>query len=73
MASEQMKSLLLALVLALAVVTAASAADDPLLTEATDLPGTVMFLDSGAPGMVLAASGDCPLTPRLPHAAKDLF
>src|SRR6516162_7902408 len=26
---------------------------DPVLAEATDLAGTVMFIDSGAPGMVL--------------------
>ena len=44
---------LLALVLALATVTASRAADDPVLAEATDLTGAVMFLNSGAPGMVL--------------------
>src|SRR6516162_4262878 len=27
---------------------------DPVLAEATDLAGAVMFIDSGAPGMVLA-------------------
>ena len=53
MAAGQMKFLLLTVVLALATASVAIAADDPLLTEATDLPGTVMFLDSGAPGMVL--------------------
>lgn len=48
-----MRSILLALVLALLIVTTAAAADDPLLVEATDLTGAVMFLDSGAPGMIL--------------------
>jgi D-alanyl-D-alanine-carboxypeptidase/D-alanyl-D-alanine-endopeptidase len=42
------------LVLALATATGARAAEDPVLAEAVELPGTVMFLDSGAPGMVLA-------------------
>ncbi|MGH7038260.1 MAG: D-alanyl-D-alanine-carboxypeptidase/endopeptidase AmpH [Stellaceae bacterium] len=50
-----MRSLLLALVLVLATVTASRAADDPVLDAATGLTGTVMFLDSGAPGMVLVA------------------
>jgi D-alanyl-D-alanine-carboxypeptidase/D-alanyl-D-alanine-endopeptidase len=47
-----MRSMFLALAL-----TAASAgfahADDPLLREASELPGFVMFGESGAPGMVL--------------------
>lgn len=49
-----MRSILLALVLALATATASHAADDPVLAEAADLLGTVTFLNSGAPGMVLA-------------------
>lgn len=48
-----MKSILLALVVALTTVTAVRAADDSMLAEAIDLPGFVMFHDSGAPGMVL--------------------
>ena len=48
-----MRSILLALVLALATVTASRAADDPVLAEATNLTGGIMFLNSGAPGMVL--------------------
>ena len=48
-----MRSILLALTLALATITASHAADDPVLAAATDLTGAVMFLDSGAPGMVL--------------------
>ena len=48
-----MRSMLLALALALAGATASHAADDPVLAEATDLLGAVTFLDSGAPGMVL--------------------
>ncbi len=48
-----MRSILLALVLALATVTTSHAADAPVLAEATDLTGGVMFLNSGAPGMVL--------------------
>ncbi len=58
-----MRSILLALVLALTSVTACRAAvDDPVLAEATDLLGGVMFLDSGAPGMVLVVvRGDATL------------
>ncbi|GJD48122.1 D-alanyl-D-alanine- [Methylobacterium crusticola] len=48
-----MRSLYLALVLALAAVTAARGADDPVLAAATGLTGTAMFLGSGAPGLVL--------------------
>jgi D-alanyl-D-alanine-carboxypeptidase/D-alanyl-D-alanine-endopeptidase len=48
-----MRSILFALALALATVTSARAADDPVLAAATDLTGALMFLDSGAPGMVL--------------------
>lgn len=48
-----MRSILLALVLALATINASRAADDPVLAEATDLTADVMFLDSGAPGMIL--------------------
>jgi D-alanyl-D-alanine-carboxypeptidase/D-alanyl-D-alanine-endopeptidase len=48
-----MRSILLTLALALATVTTAHAADDPVLAAATDLAGAITFLDSGAPGMVL--------------------
>jgi D-alanyl-D-alanine-carboxypeptidase/D-alanyl-D-alanine-endopeptidase len=44
---------LLGLLLALSAVTPCHAAEDPVLAEASDLPGSIMFLDSGAPGMVL--------------------
>jgi D-alanyl-D-alanine-carboxypeptidase/D-alanyl-D-alanine-endopeptidase len=46
-----------ALALAVGLVVAAttpSRAADPVLAQATDLAGLVMFLESGAPGMVLA-------------------
>ena len=57
-----MRSMLLALVLAVASGAACHAADDPVLAEATDLLGNVMFLDSGAPGMVLVVvRGDATL------------
>lgn len=57
-----MRLILVALMFALATVTASHAASDPLLAEATDLPGYVMFLDSGAPGMVLVVvRGDATL------------
>ncbi len=47
-------ALVLALVLALSSAAMPSrAADDPVLDAATDLTGDVMFLESGAPGMVL--------------------
>jgi D-alanyl-D-alanine-carboxypeptidase/D-alanyl-D-alanine-endopeptidase len=49
-----MRCFLLALMIAASVATPARAADDPLLVEAADLAGYIMFLDSGAPGMVLA-------------------
>lgn len=43
-----------ALAIGLAVLAAGpSRAADPVLAEAIDLGGTVMFIDSGAPGMVL--------------------
>src|SRR5271156_5486784 len=48
-----MRCMLLALALSLATATISRAADDPILANATDLAGAVMFLDSGAPGMVL--------------------
>jgi D-alanyl-D-alanine-carboxypeptidase/D-alanyl-D-alanine-endopeptidase len=48
-----MRLFLLALVSILAFAPACRAADDPVLAEATNLTGAVMFLDSGAPGMVL--------------------
>jgi D-alanyl-D-alanine-carboxypeptidase/D-alanyl-D-alanine-endopeptidase len=53
-----MRSILIALVLAMAVITPCLAADDPVIAEATDLTGLVMFLDSGAPGMVLVVVRD---------------
>ena len=43
----------LALAVGLAVAATPSRAADPVLAEATDLAGLVMFLESGAPGMVL--------------------
>ncbi|AWN42921.1 D-alanyl-D-alanine-carboxypeptidase/endopeptidase AmpH [Methylobacterium durans] len=48
-----MRLAVLALALALATATVSEAADDPVLKAATDLTGDVMFLESGAPGMVL--------------------
>ncbi|WP_019904320.1 D-alanyl-D-alanine-carboxypeptidase/endopeptidase AmpH [Methylobacterium sp. 77] len=48
-----MRFVVLALVLSLATATAAWSADDPVIAAATDLTGEVMFLESGAPGMVL--------------------
>jgi D-alanyl-D-alanine-carboxypeptidase/D-alanyl-D-alanine-endopeptidase len=48
-----MRSLVLALVLAFATVAGSRAADDPTLAAAADITGTIMFLNSGAPGMVL--------------------
>lgn len=48
-----MRFILLAILLAFTTITASRGADDPLLDEATGLLGPVMFLDSGAPGMVL--------------------
>jgi len=36
----------------------AAAADDPLLREAIELPGAVLFLDSGVPGLVLGVIKD---------------
>src|ERR1700759_4916373 len=67
-----MRSVPLALVLALTGMLASlapgraappdRAAEDPLLTQAADLPGFVMFHDSGAPGMVLVVvRGDATL------------
>jgi D-alanyl-D-alanine-carboxypeptidase/D-alanyl-D-alanine-endopeptidase len=61
-----MRSILLALVVAvggaLALPSLARAAEDPLLVQAVDLPGFVMFHDSGAPGMVLVVvRGDATL------------
>lgn len=47
-----MRSIILALVLLLAA-PGSSRAQDPVLAEATDLAGAVMFGESGAPGMVL--------------------
>jgi serine-type D-Ala-D-Ala carboxypeptidase/endopeptidase len=44
---------ILALMLVFAPMATSRAADDPMLAEAADLAGTIMFLDSGAPGMVL--------------------
>ena len=48
-----MRLILVAVALALGTLSPARAADDPVLAEAGDLPGFVMFHDSGAPGMVL--------------------
>jgi D-alanyl-D-alanine-carboxypeptidase/D-alanyl-D-alanine-endopeptidase len=57
-----MRFILLAVVLALGMPIAARAADDPVLAEAADLSGFVMFHDSGAPGMVLVVvRGDATL------------
>ncbi|MHC2088666.1 D-alanyl-D-alanine-carboxypeptidase/endopeptidase AmpH [Methylobacterium sp. CM6244] len=43
----------LALALSLATTTRAFSADDPVIAAATDLTGDVLFLESGAPGMIL--------------------
>jgi D-alanyl-D-alanine-carboxypeptidase/D-alanyl-D-alanine-endopeptidase len=48
-----MRLILITLALALAIVSRSHAADDPVLAAATDLPGLIMFLDSGSPGLVL--------------------
>ena len=48
-----MRSMLIALVLALAAVAPSRGAQDAALAEASDLTGAIMFLNSGAPGMVL--------------------
>jgi D-alanyl-D-alanine-carboxypeptidase/D-alanyl-D-alanine-endopeptidase len=57
-----MRFILLTFLLALATVTTSHAADDRVLAEATDLTGAVLFLDSGAPGMVLViVRGDATL------------
>lgn len=52
-----MRSTAIACILAIATCVCSLAADaqsaDPVLAEASDLAGTVMFIDSGAPGMVL--------------------
>jgi serine-type D-Ala-D-Ala carboxypeptidase/endopeptidase len=52
-----MRSMFVALMLVVAASVGSLAADtsptDPVLAEASDLAGAVMFLDSGAPGMVL--------------------
>ena len=55
-----------AAVAALAMIASSRAAAvhdaGPVLTEATDLAGAVMFLESHAPGMILVAiRGDGPL------------
>jgi D-alanyl-D-alanine-carboxypeptidase/D-alanyl-D-alanine-endopeptidase len=51
------RSVVFALILAVAGPASSHAADrgvaDPVLREASDLPGFVMFAESGAPGMVL--------------------
>jgi serine-type D-Ala-D-Ala carboxypeptidase/endopeptidase len=53
-----MRSIFLSVMLTIAALAPVRAADppaaDPVLAEATDLAGTVMFVNSGAPGMVLA-------------------
>jgi D-alanyl-D-alanine-carboxypeptidase/D-alanyl-D-alanine-endopeptidase len=57
-----MRFILLAAAFALGMPGAAGAADDPVLAEAADLSGFVMFLDSGAPGMVfVVVRGDATL------------
>lgn len=52
-----MRSIVFALTLAIVAAASSRAAEpqaaDPVLAEATGLMGTVMFVDSGAPGMVL--------------------
>jgi D-alanyl-D-alanine-carboxypeptidase/D-alanyl-D-alanine-endopeptidase len=52
-----MRSMLVALMLVVSASVRSLAADtpptDPVLAEASDLAGAVMFIDSGAPGMVL--------------------
>src|SRR5690242_10244630 len=53
-----MRSIFLSVILTIAALAPVRAADppaaDPVLAEATDLAGAVMFVNSGAPGMVLA-------------------
>ena len=58
-----MRSMLVVFILIIAASVRSLAADappaDPVLAEASDLAGAVMFIDFGAPGMVLAiARGD---------------
>jgi serine-type D-Ala-D-Ala carboxypeptidase/endopeptidase len=54
-----MRFVILALCVLLVAVTPSRAADNPVLAEAANLTGYVMFLDSGAPGMLLVvARGD---------------
>lgn len=55
-----MRSLLFMLAIAASASTRAAErpATDPILTEATDLAGTVMFVNSSAPGMVLVIVRD---------------
>jgi D-alanyl-D-alanine-carboxypeptidase/D-alanyl-D-alanine-endopeptidase len=48
-----MRLFVAALAVLFATATASHAAEDPLLAQAVDLTGDVIFLDSGAPGMVL--------------------
>ena len=67
-----MRFILLAAALALGTLTAARAADDPVLAAAGDLPGFVMFHDSGAPGMVLVIErGDATLMRFYGETEKD--
>ena len=59
------RSILLALCLVFAGIGPSRAGNDPILAEATDLLGSVMFLDSGAPCMVLVVvRGDSTLFMR---------
>jgi serine-type D-Ala-D-Ala carboxypeptidase/endopeptidase len=52
-----MRTVALAIMLGLiAAQTGPAHAADPVLAEATDLTGVVMFLDSGAPGMILVVT-----------------
>src|ERR1700761_4227707 len=48
-----MRLILMTLALTVAAITGSRAADDPVLAEAAGLTGAVMFMESGAPGMVL--------------------
>ena len=48
-----MRSFLLAVLCLILPAVAARAAEDPVLAAATELPGFVMFHESGAPGLIL--------------------
>jgi serine-type D-Ala-D-Ala carboxypeptidase/endopeptidase len=53
-----MRSVIFAIALVVGAVGASRASENRLLAEAVDLPGFVMFHDSGAPGMVLVVVRD---------------